>query len=46
MALPVEIAEFFGLISSFWMLLPLLIRQVFYFAMLVLVVIGFMKLLW
>ena len=46
MALPVEIEEFFRFISNFWMLLPLMIRQVFYLAFLVLVVVGFMKMIW
>ncbi len=46
MALPVEIAEFFQLIAGLWGLLPLMIRQVFYLAIGLFAVIGFMKMIW
>lgn len=44
MALPVEIADFFALLRDFWLLLPVMVRQVFYMSFLVLGLIGLLKL--
>lgn len=45
MALPVEIMDFFDLMASFWLLLPVMVRQVFYLGLFVLALIGFLKIL-
>lgn len=44
MALPVEIADFFFLLQSFWLAFPVMVRQVFYLSFIVLGVIGLLKL--
>lgn len=43
MALPVEVTEFFTIMVGFWMLLPLVIRQVFYFSLFVTAVFAVMS---
>lgn len=43
MALPVEILDFFSFMRGFWMLLPLVIRQVFYFSLFVTAVFAVMS---
>lgn len=43
MALPVEISDFFALLSGFWLTFPLMVRQVFYLSFIVLGVIGLLK---
>lgn len=45
MALPVEIADFFALLKNLWLAFPLMVRNVFYLAFIVLGVIGLLKLL-
>jgi len=37
-ALPLEIAEFFSIIAGFWLLLPVIVRQLFYFSLFVAVI--------
>ena len=44
MALPVEISDFFALLSGLWFTFPLMVRQIFYLAFIVLGVIGLLKL--
>lgn len=44
MALPVEIAEFFSLMQDLWLAFPVMVRQIFYLAFIVLGLLGLMKL--
>lgn len=44
MALPVEIADFFALMQDLWLAFPVMVRQIFYLAFIVLGVLGIMKL--
>lgn len=43
MALPVEISDFFTLLTGLWMTFPLMVRQIFYLAFIVLGVLGLLK---
>lgn len=44
MALPVEIADFFSLMQGLWLAFPVMIRQIFYLAFIILGLLGLMKL--
>ena len=44
MALPVEISEFFSLLRGLWLAFPLMVRQIFYLAFIVLGLLGLLKL--
>ena len=43
MALPVEIGEFLTLLRGLWLAFPLMVRQLFYLAFIVLGVLGLLK---
>lgn len=43
MALPVEIGEFFSLLRGVWLAFPLMVRQIFYLAFIVIGVLGLLK---
>ena len=44
MALPVEIAQFFGLLWSLFVLLPMFVRNVIYLAVMIPIIISLCKL--